>query len=138
MKTPSATETGTSLGTEFAEALAAKDAARLRGLLADAVDFRALTPRRCWEADNPAAVVDEIVLGQWFDPDTDVVGLLRVTTSRVEDRASVTYRMLVDKPGGRMTIEQTAYYSTEAGRISWMRLLCSGFRPLDGEDGKVS
>jgi hypothetical protein len=26
-------------------------------------------------------------------------------------------------------VEQQAYYATEGGRIAWMRVLCSGFRP---------
>ena len=30
-------------------------------------------------------------------------------------------------------VEQQAYYSTTDGRISWMQVLCSGFRPATPE-----
>jgi hypothetical protein len=29
----------------------------------------------------------------------------------------------------RALVEQQAYYSATAGRISWMRVICPGFRP---------
>jgi len=35
----------------------------------------------------------------------------------------------VSTPDGPHLVEQQAYYSTTDGRISWMRVLCSGFRP---------
>ena len=49
-------ETAT-LGAEFAQALAAKDFDRIRDLLHPEVDFKGLTPRRNWEASDPAAVI---------------------------------------------------------------------------------
>ena len=53
-------------GERFARALAAKDSSALRALLADPVDFQALTPGRHWQAASPGEVVDQIVLGTWF------------------------------------------------------------------------
>ena len=41
-------------------------------------------------------------------------------------------RALAAKDFGRVA-EQQAYYSTTDGRISWMRVLCSGFRPATPE-----
>ncbi len=40
-------------GERFAQALAAKDAGALSALLADRIDFQALTPGRHWQADTP-------------------------------------------------------------------------------------
>ena len=42
--------TTTTLGTQFVDALAARDRERLRALLHPQVDFRGLTPNRFWEA----------------------------------------------------------------------------------------
>lgn len=45
------------LGTAYAEALGAKDFPALQALLADDVDFRALTPRKPRQAASSDAVV---------------------------------------------------------------------------------
>ena len=43
----------TSLGEDFARAVAAKDHDRVRQLLHPELDFRAMTPSRIWEAAEP-------------------------------------------------------------------------------------
>ncbi len=68
-------ESAATAGERFARALAAKDSAALRAVLADAIDFQALTP------------------------------------------------------GADCLVEQQAYYDADAGRITWMRVLCSGYLP---------
>ena len=91
-----------SLGQRLARALADKDEAALRGVLADDVDFRGLTPGRSWEASSP-----------------DEVG----------DTARVGYRFDVDNPDGQHVVEQQVYYRGDSGRITYARVVCSGFRP---------
>ena len=82
-------------GETFARAIAAKDAAALRAVLSDPLDFQALTPGRHFRARH------------------------------------VAYRLRVRAWDGDYLIEQQAYYDTAAdGRIGWMRLLCSGYRPV--------
>jgi len=56
------------LARRFTAALAARDAAALRSLFGSEVDFRALTPGRVWEAPTPDAVIDDVILGSWFEP----------------------------------------------------------------------
>jgi hypothetical protein len=34
-------------------------------------------------------------------------------------------------PDGRFVVEQQAYLAERDGRIGWMRVVCSGFRPAD-------
>lgn len=58
--------TGPDLGRRFAEAIAAKDAEEITSLLAPDVDFKALTPRKFWEASTPAEVVD-VLFDNWFE-----------------------------------------------------------------------
>jgi hypothetical protein len=80
----------TTVGEQFARALAAKDFDRVAELL---------------------------------HPDVDL------DTGRMADRDRVAWRFAVSTPDGPHLVEQQAYYSTTDGRISWMRVLCSGFRP---------
>ena len=133
---PSATDHGpgtgttmTTAGERFARALAAKDSAALCGLLAEPVDFQALTPGRHWQAAAGGQVVGEIILGTWFGPGDHILELLSVTTGRVSEREHVAYRLRVRRSGIDYLVEQQAYYSTDGERIAWMRILCSGYQP---------
>ncbi len=117
------------MGERFAAALAAKDATGLQSLMADAIDFRALTPKRFWEETTPEAVVGNVMLGHWFEPSDVITAVESVETGNVEDRDSLTYRFHVSNPEGEFTVEQQAYYEVTDGRISYLRMLCSGYRP---------
>lgn len=117
------------LGPRLAQAIAAKDAAAVRELVAVDVDFRGLTPGRAWEGTGPDALV-EVLFGAWFEEADEVRALLDVTTGApVEDTLRVSYRLALRTPDGDATAEQQAYYRTEGGRIAHLRVLCSGFRP---------
>ena len=62
------TMTDTTVGELFARALAAKNHDGLCDLLADPVDFQALTPGRHWRTTSPREAVDGIIFGVWFGP----------------------------------------------------------------------
>ena len=119
-------------GERFARALAAQDRAALRALLADPVDFQALTPGRHWQASESGEVVDEIILGRWFDPGAEILRLDSFSEGILPDREHVSYLLRVRNADGDHLVEQQAYYNSEAGRITWMRVLCSGYRKLPG------
>src|SRR5260221_13747831 len=53
-------------GEPFARALAAKDSATLRSLIADTVDFQALTPGRHWRPPTATAAGEQIMPSNWF------------------------------------------------------------------------
>jgi ketosteroid isomerase-like protein len=125
-----AASTMATAGEQFARALAAKDGAALCALLADPVDFQALTPGRHWQAATPRQVVDEFILGTWFGGGADVRELCSVTAGQVSEREHVSYRLRVGRSGRDYLVEQQVYYSTDGGRITWMRVLCSGYQPL--------
>jgi hypothetical protein len=118
----------TALGPQFATALAAKDFDRVRALLHPEIDFRGMTPNRVWEAADPDRVITEI-LQQWFEPSDEILSLDAVETGEVGDRERVGYRLSVRNPDGLHSVEQQAYLEERDGRIGWMRVLCSGFRP---------
>jgi hypothetical protein len=118
------------LGERFADAIIGRDATALSGLIAGQVDFKGLTPRRSWEATDPDGVVD-VVLGNWFE-ETDLIRSgTRAEADAVSDTSHVTYRLEIDNEDGASVVEQQAYYRAEEGRIVWMRVLCSGFRPRE-------
>ena len=115
------------VGDRFAHALADKDAVALKELLEPGVDFRAMTPGGFWEANDADVVVDETMLGTWFAPERRIVEVLAVDTERVGSLDRVGYRFKVERPDGDFVIEQQAYYETRDERISWLRIMCSGF-----------
>jgi hypothetical protein len=125
--TPSATEV--CLGTLLAHAVVAGDVHAFTGLFSTPVLFRAVTPRRFWDAETPLGVAD-IVLGTWFGPGKTVTDVLFLATETVGDVQKVTYRLAVSLESGPSVIEQVAYYTEQDGRITELRLACSGFRPV--------
>jgi hypothetical protein len=120
------------LGTAFARAVAAKDHARIRELLDPALDFRAMTPNRIWDASDVDGVVD--ALSTWFDDGDDIRALDALEADSFADRERVGYRLRIVNPDGEHLVEQQAYLSPSAdGRIGWLRIMCSGYRPVTSE-----
>jgi hypothetical protein len=118
------------LGSQFVAALAAKDTDRLVALFAANVDFRAMTPGRFWEADSPQRVVDEVFY-RWYEPHDVIERVDHIEVGYVADRQRVDYRFLVHSPDGLFLVEQRAYFDVDsAGRIVYMRTICSGYRPI--------
>jgi hypothetical protein len=116
-------------GTEFARVLAEKDFERIRALMGPQIDFRGMTPRRVWEAGTPDELIGT-VLRQWFEDSDDIRALEHLETDMVVDRERIGYRFSVRNPDGDFLVEQQAYLEVRDGRISWMRVLCSGYRPV--------
>jgi hypothetical protein len=122
------------LGNNFAEALSRKDFDSVASMLHPEIDFRGLTPRRNWEATCPDDVIQGI-LRQWFEDSDEIDELLEVQTDSFSDRERVGYRFRGHNPDGDFVVEQQAYLEERDGQIGWMRVVCSGFRPLDGDAG---
>jgi len=118
----------TTLGTEFARAFLEKDADRMRGLLHPEIDFHALTPSRSWEASGQDAVLD-VLFANWLEDKDHVEGLEGIESDTVVDRERIGYRFSVSNQDGRFLVEQQGYLSSRDGKIDWIRLVCSGFRP---------
>jgi hypothetical protein len=118
------------LGATFAHALAAKDFEQIAQLMDPEIEFRALTPRRNWEAGDPGTVVSE-VLQKWFKDSDEIESLDRLETDSFADRERVGYRFSGTNVDGPFVLEQQAYLSARDGRIVWMRVLCSGYRPVE-------
>jgi hypothetical protein len=124
------TTTESTLGSAFAEALARKDFDTVQSLLHPEIDFRGLTPRRHWEADTPDGVIQG-VLRTWFEDSDEIEELVYLESDSFSDRQRVGYRFHGHNQDGRFVVEQQAYLTERDGQIGWMRVVCSGFRPLD-------
>jgi hypothetical protein len=119
------------LGRVFAEALAQKDFDRIASeIVAPAIDFRGLTPRRSWEASTADQLVAEI-LNEWLEPTDHPDGLIDIELDKFADCHRVAYSIRGHNDDGPFQFEQQAYYTERDGRIDWMRVVCSGFRPAD-------
>ena len=71
------------------------------------------------------------MLGEWFDSDDIIEGIEALDADAYSDRQRVGYRLRVKCPDGVYQVDQTAYLSLEDGRISWLRMMCAGYRPID-------
>lgn len=118
------------LGEQLAHAMANKDADALLAVLAPDLDFKAMTPGRFWEATTAKELVEDVVLGKWLEPTDHIDELVSVEVGSVVDRATVTYRLRGHNGDGPFLVEQRAYFDVEDGQITWLRIMCSGFRPL--------
>jgi hypothetical protein len=119
----------TSLGADFARALAVKDSAAIGELIHPEIDFQGLTPSRSWEASSRDELLS-ILFGDWFEEKDEIEALESVESDTVVDRERVGYRFSVSNPDGRHVVEQQAYLAERDGQICWMRVVCSGFRPV--------
>jgi hypothetical protein len=117
------------LGTAYATALARKDSTALGQLLADDVDFRALTPRKHWQMSTAQEVIADAI-GVWFGEGDHIEALSSVSVQPVAgERWHLSYRLHVRNADGPHTVEQQAYFDCANGRITWLRVLCAGYIP---------
>lgn len=118
-------------GERFARALGDKDGPGLKALLMPSVDFRAMTPAKFWEGNDVDVIVDRTMLGTWFAPERRITDILSIETDRVGSIDRVAYRFRVEWPDGEFIVEQQAYFRTDGDRIAWLRIMCTGFLPLE-------
>lgn len=113
------------------QALVRKDAAALREVLADDVDFYGMTPARLWRARGGEQAVQEVLFA-WFEPSDTVQEVLAVEHGDAGGRPRVDYRLLVRNEAGLHLVEQRAYFDLDAdgARIVRMNAVCAGFRLL--------
>ena len=122
----------------FTAALAAKDAAALRSLFAREVDFQGLTPGRTWEASTPDALIDSVILGSWCEPGDVIQRIESVQHGKVGTRTRIGYRLRVQNTSGTFCVEQQAFLDLADGKITWLRMLCSGFVPVAETDAPAA
>lgn len=118
-----------SVTAEFVDAIVARDLARASACLDPGVDFRGMTPKRIWEAENPAGVED--VLRAWFEhPEREVERVEPIEPGALEDTLRVGWRVHGHGADGPFVFEQQAYAREDGERIVWLRVMCTGPRPV--------
>jgi len=110
--------------------MATKNHERLRQLLHPDVDFRGMTPGGLRESGSADGVL--AVFGDWFDDNDDVEGIDQVERDAFADVERVGYRFRVRNPDGLHLVEQQAYYESADDRITWLRVICAGYRAIPG------
>ena len=90
-----------------------------------------------WEVEQSEYLDDRqralaaVDFGSWFDDHDHIQALVEVTEGDdVGDTHHVGYRLEVTNDDGPHVLEQQAYYRTTDGRIDFLRLVCSGYRPI--------
>lgn len=122
------------VGAAFLDALAIRDLAAVRLLLADRVRFRMLLPSGLMTETHADGTIGRFI--GWF-ADADRFDVEASSAGEVEGRAAVTYRFRLHDADGWRLIEQHLMLDVDAdGRVEAIDLLCSGFRSLvaDGSD----
>ena len=117
-----------SIGTRFAEAVAAQDTSAIAACFTRGVEFRALIPpglRERTGAEEAAALV-----AGWFGDSTEL-HLVESRTEEVGDRLHIAYRFEGVEDDEPYVVEQHLFCVLAGGVIERAHLLCSGFRPRD-------
>ena len=89
--------------------------------------LRALVERN----DFDAARVDDVIFGHWFEATDRIEAVEGIEHGTVVDRQRVGYRFRVKNDEGTFTVEQQAYLGVQNDRIAWLRIMCSGYRPVE-------
>ena len=106
---------GTELGERLVRAIAARDALTLHELISPKVA-------------SGAELVDDVILGTWFEDTDHIDEIESIESATVVDRHRIGYRFRITNPSGTFEVEQQAYYDVADDKISWLRVICSGFR----------
>lgn len=117
----------------FLEALADQDFDRIATTLRPDAVLQALVPRGTREAEGAAEVCGQ--LGRWFG-DTQEFQLVEAVLGEVGPCLHLHWRVRLRAArlgAGWFVVDQQVYAETDAdGRISRLRLLCSGYCPEAG------
>ena len=115
--------------TEFVVALAARQRSALLDSLDGDVRLRALLPGRDVDLTGAPEVADEL-LG-WF-ADVPHITPLETRVEPVGDLWHAGYRWQLDGLMPTLLVGQQAYCTVRNERITTIRMVCSGFRPVSG------
>lgn len=120
------------LGEAYLEALAQRDFARLAAHLHPQVAFRALVPAGMREAGDAAGAL--AWLRRWFG-NADELAVLQQNSDDSLGCLALSYRFLLRTQDEWQVVEQHAFCSAPDSQIERMRLVCSGFLPVEGPEG---
>lgn len=117
------------IGEALVEGIAAGDYGAVEAVLSPSIRFRALTPKRGWEAAS-AADARAIVEG-WF-AETEARELRQSTVDVLADRLLIRFQLAFQVDGVPRLVEQNLVGTVTDGRLADLAVLCTGFRPAEG------
>jgi TusA-related sulfurtransferase/ketosteroid isomerase-like protein len=129
--TTATTETSTAAErvlSRLIDAIETPDRPALGSVFAEDVRFRASLPRRDIERTGRAEAA-AAMLG-WFADATDIARV-HFAIDVVGDVWHASYRFTLREAGADLVVEQHAYCTITDGLITSIRVMCSGFRPVD-------
>jgi ketosteroid isomerase-like protein len=133
--------TAEEVGRSFVDALARRDWASLERCFAPDVQFQAVVPNAARPfRDKPDASSAVEQIRKWFS-DADPLVLAHSEVGMIADRLAIRYRFTGHEPDGDFVVEQDAFAEVDGGRVTSMRLVCSGFiyaTPRDGDRLQVA
>jgi tRNA 2-thiouridine synthesizing protein A len=106
--------------------LATRDRPGLVAGLADDALLRAVLPSRYVERAGAAAVADELL--SWFGEVPEIV-VLHTDVEPLADIWHARFRWTLHGLNPERVVEQHWYCAVDDGRVTAIRLVCSGFRP---------
>jgi hypothetical protein len=114
----------------FVDALGRRDFDAIGATLSPDVRFRALTPGSTWGGfgvDSTLAAIHK-----WFGEE-EALEPVSSNVEEISDRTHLTYRFRVKNGEGWHLVEQQAYCIVDNDKITDISIVCSGFRPLPGD-----
>ena len=78
-----------------------------------------------------------MILGSWFEPGDVIQRIESVQGGLVGTRTRIGYRLRVQNAGGTFTVEEQAFLDLTDGKITWLRVLCSGLVPVAETDARL-
>lgn len=126
----------TGVGEKFVEALVNKDRDALLSMLSPKVKMRGMAPGRSWESHDATTLVDDILLGDFFGPGTDIEELSWARFGTIVDKSSASYYLRMRQGDQRIDCEQHAFFDVDGGVIYGLHLACSGFTPVPRAAGE--
>ena len=121
-------QTPVKLGEEWVEAIIAQDFNRLTMICQPDVISTLMVPKRIFEYDNAFDLSTRIE--DWFG-EYDSIEKVHTRVALVGAKLGIFYRLSCKGGPASYTIEQQVYCTLRDGRISQLKLLCSGFQPDD-------
>ena len=116
------------LAEQLAQRVMRKDFEGLRELFHPEIDYMGMTPGQFWEGSDPNDVID--IYRDWFEEMDEIVSVEFIQTDVVADRERVGYRFIAKNANGNYLVEQQAYLTELDGKIKWLRVMCTGMRPI--------
>lgn len=118
------------IGEELIGCIKAREFSRVKDLCSDDVVFTAATPGCVWNSRGWDEV--ETDLKELFPEEEKMYRVLEPREREMKGRFHFTYRVQGDEPDfGEFEYEHQMYYQMTNGKISKLRILCSGLYKPD-------